>query len=297
MNRNLWLAFAVTTVLVGCAGAAGSGLLGITVTVLTAFTVIACSSSEGETSGNTDVTTVADVIDAVTSDATAPDAGGECDGVWEDCCANDGTIEKCCCPQGAECNYGTFNVCDDGTCIYGNCLEPEVTEDVSDPQDVPDVVEPQDTPSPEDTPTLEDVPVEEDTVDPTCDGTWEACCVDGEVTECCCPEGAVCNYGIYEICDDGSCTIGPCDVPDAGSKEDVPTPSEDVPTPIEEDVSNPPDKDTMEEMCDGTWETCCVNNQIDTCCCPQGVACNYGWFETCDDGSCSFPGGCEDSSM
>ena len=92
---------------------------------------------------------------------------------------------------------------------------------------------------PEDTPTLEDVPIEEDTADPTCDGTWEACCVEGEVTECCCPEGAVCNYGIYEICDDGTCTIGACDVPDAGSKEDVPPPSEDVPTPVEEDVTNP----------------------------------------------------------
>ena len=65
----------------------------------TAFTVIACSG-EGETSSNTDVTTVADVIDAVTGDATTPDAGGDCDGVWEDCCADDGTIEKCCITRG-----------------------------------------------------------------------------------------------------------------------------------------------------------------------------------------------------
>jgi hypothetical protein len=29
---------------------------------------------------------------------------------------------------------------------------------------------------------------------------------------------------------------------------------------------------------------------IDSCFCPAGVACNYGWYEDCGAGVCVFPG-------
>ncbi|MEC8025279.1 MAG: hypothetical protein VX223_15235, partial [Myxococcota bacterium] len=50
----------------------------------------------------------------------------------------------------------------------------------------------------------------------------------------------------------------------------------------------------VSEPCDGSWESCCTDGVVSTCCCPIGVACNYGVFETCADGSCALPGNCTD---
>jgi hypothetical protein len=40
----------------------------------------------------------------------------------------------------------------------------------------------------------------------------------------------------------------------------------------------------------GIWESCCVDGMITTCFCPAGVACNYGWYTACGDGTCGFDG-------
>jgi hypothetical protein len=37
---------------------------------------------------------------------------------------------------------------------------------------------------------------------------------------------------------------------------------------------------------EGHWEPCCEDGVVTTCFCPAGVACNYGWYTPCDDGSC-----------
>lgn len=47
------------------------------------------------------------------------DAGGQ----WEPCC-QDGVIESCFCPAGAACNYGLFNDCGDGTCVFPSEMCP-----------------------------------------------------------------------------------------------------------------------------------------------------------------------------
>jgi hypothetical protein len=39
----------------------------------------------------------------------------------------------------------------------------------------------------------------------------------------------------------------------------------------------------------GYWEPCCMDGVISSCFCPAGAACNYGWFTTCEDGSCVDP--------
>jgi hypothetical protein len=91
-------------------------------------------------------------------------------------------------------------------------------------------------------------------------GTWETCCEGGALTSCFCPAGVECNYGAYTICADGSCTYGVCSPGvDAG------------PT-------------------GGIWEPCCVDFRVSSCFCPAGVACNYGFYTDCGDGTCTFPG-------
>lgn len=40
----------------------------------------------------------------------------------------------------------------------------------------------------------------------------------------------------------------------------------------------------------GVWERCCNGGVIDSCYCPAGWACNYGWFTDCGDGTCEDPG-------
>ena len=51
---------------------------------------------------------------------------------------------------------------------------------------------------------------------------------------------------------------------------------------LDTDVPNTDPPDTG-----GYWEACCEGGEITTCYCPAGMACNYGWFEECPDGSCS----------
>ena len=182
---------------------------------------------------------------------TTEDAGESCDGAWESCCV-DGVIGQCCCPEGMACNYGMFESCEDGSCApIGMTCEEEKEEDAS---VTPDVVEPADVVGP-----TEDTSEPADASGETCDGAWQQCCVDGAVEQCCCPEGAICNF-FYQTCEDGSCVF-----PGA----------EECPPP--------------EPVCDGNWETCCVDGVVDQCCCPEGMACNYGMFETCEDGSCVGP--------
>ena len=96
-------------------------------------------------------------------------------------------------------------------------------------------------------------------------GNWEMCCVDGHVDTCFCPAGTACNYSRHvDYCGDGTCVdLGECQ-PDAG-------------------VDAGPDAG-------GTFEPCCVEGRIDSCFCPGGAECNYGWFEDCGAGTCVDPG-------
>jgi hypothetical protein len=98
-------------------------------------------------------------------------------------------------------------------------------------------------------------------------GRWERCCVEGSVDSCFCPAGWACNYGWFEDCGDGTCI-------DPGS-EDV--------CSGDGGVDAGPDAG-------GTFEPCCVAGHIDTCFCPAGAECNYGFFEDCGDGTCTDPG-------
>ncbi|MFW5876399.1 MAG: hypothetical protein ACOCXM_06650 [Myxococcota bacterium] len=113
------------------------------------------------------------------------------------------------------------------------------------------------------------------------DGTWENCCVDGEVDTCFCPAGAACNYGWYTDCGDGTCSLDPEGCDGDGGTEDAAV-----------DAGGDGGGDG------GTWESCCVDGEVDTCFCPAGVACNYGWYTDCGDGTCtSDPGSCEDGGV
>jgi hypothetical protein len=40
---------------------------------------------------------------------------------------------------------------------------------------------------------------------------------------------------------------------------------------------------------DGYWEPCCEDGAVSVCFCPADVACNYGWFTDCGDGTCVWP--------
>ena len=103
------------------------------------------------------------------------------------------------------------------------------------------------------------------------DGRWEPCCTNGAISECWCPANFACNYGAFLECGNGTCSTSFSGCPDAG----------------------PPDSgapDVAPDAGDGTWESCCRSNQIMTCFCPSGVACNYGWFTDCGDGQCTSPG-------
>lgn len=112
------------------------------------------------------------------------------------------------------------------------------------------------------------------------EGTWETCCVDGRVDTCFCEAGWSCNYGWFNDCLDGTCAFerwecfddaGPPDPPDAGPADAGPA---DAGAP---DAS-------------GAWEPCCVAGIIESCWCPAGLECNYGWFTGCGDGTCVEPG-------
>jgi|GEM_PF-5688517 len=114
------------------------------------------------------------------------------------------------------------------------------------------------------------------------EGTWESCCNDGVVDSCFCPAMMACNYGMYQSCGNGTCTYGgqPCPEIDAG----VDIREED----IREDIDNGNDADIAEP---GTWEPCCNDGIVDSCFCPADMACNYGMYHDCGEGTCVFGGG------
>ncbi|TDP77432.1 hypothetical protein [Bradymonas sediminis] len=127
-------------------------------------------------------------------------------------------------------------------------------------------------------------------------GHWEPCCNDGVVESCYCPANTACNYGMFETCDDGSCSYGieGCADSDAGSVDagepDIGEPDAGEPDVIEPDAGEPDveDPDAGEP---GTWEACCKDGVVDSCFCPAGMACNYGMFQDCGEGTCVFGGG------
>ena len=93
------------------------------------------------------------------------------------------------------------------------------------------------------------------------EGTWETCCVEGRIDSCFCEAGWSCNYGWFTDCGGGTCSYTPEECPaDAG-----------VP----------------DAGLDGTWEPCCNAGLIESCFCPAGFACNYGWYNDCGDGTCT----------
>lgn len=103
------------------------------------------------------------------------------------------------------------------------------------------------------------------------EGHWESCCEAGRAATCLCPAGASCNYGLgLVICDDGTCDYGVD--PDVFCAADAGAP------------------DAGDVDAGGTWEPCCVEERIETCFCPAGVACNYGLYQDCGGGVCVFPG-------
>ena len=111
------------------------------------------------------------------------------------------------------------------------------------------------------------------------EGTWEPCCVDGVVETCFCEAGWACNYGAFVTCADGTCAYDPsCQLEDGGVDAGV-------------DAGSDAGLDAGPEDVDagGYWEPCCVDGMIDTCFCPAGAACNYGWFTDCGDGTCVDP--------
>jgi hypothetical protein len=98
------------------------------------------------------------------------------------------------------------------------------------------------------------------------EGSWQRCCVSGRISTCYCPPRAACNYGMFFDCGDGTC-------------QDWPLP----PTPL------PPGG--CRDGGAGTWERCCVDGRISMCFCPAGLACNYGDFIDCGDGTCEVERG------
>ncbi|HIA03510.1 MAG TPA: hypothetical protein EYN06_06195 [Myxococcales bacterium] len=142
-----------------------------------------------------------------------------------------------------------------------------------------------------------DVVVSSDTGE--CSGAWEKCCSNGVISDCCCPEGMACNYGMFETCADGSCS----DMPDACPGDSDVTEAD---VPVAEDIAQTEDtvvedtvvedtvvedtvvEDTVEN-CDGLWEQCCLDGTVAKCCCPEGVACNYGMYTQCSETTCVGP--------
>lgn len=60
------------------------------------------------------------IPDTGQADTGLPDAGEP--GTWERCCT-DGLIDWCFCPEGVACNYGQYQDCGGGACVWpgGNC--------------------------------------------------------------------------------------------------------------------------------------------------------------------------------
>lgn len=215
----------------------------------------------------------------------------ECSGTVETAC-EDGVLVDACCPRGVICNFGLgLEICDDGSCVYypDECPDqvptptptatPSVCAGDCDHGGSVTVVE-----------LIRGVSIALgdsavaacDAIDADsdrrvtiaevmqavanalagcapqpCSGYWGEACVNGVVTDVCCPQGAICNFGLTTvICADGSCVNFP---------------------------------DTCADTCDGNWETACRNGIPVRACCPAGVICNYSrGLEMCDDGSCVY---------
>jgi hypothetical protein len=105
-------------------------------------------------------------------------------------------------------------------------------------------------------------------------GYWEACCVEGVIDTCFCPAGAACNYGWFTDCGGGTCTYEPS-CGDAGTD-----------AAVDAGADAGFDAGSEEPDAGGYWEACCVDGMIDTCFCPGGAICNYGWYTDCGDGTC-----------
>ncbi len=176
--------------------------------------------------------------------ADEPDAGR-----WESCC-NDGKISMCFCPEGVACNYGWYT-----TCAPGAGVQCAFNEEQCGPVDV-DMAPDADMAS-----------------DADMGGSWEPCCNNGQISSCFCPEGAACNYGWFTSCDPAQQPAVAC----ALFEEECGYASPDMGVDPDQGVPDMP-----EDMGKGQWEPCCQNGQISSCFCPEGVACNYGWFTTCD---------------
>ena len=74
--------------------------------------------------------------------------------------------------------------------------------------------------------------------------------------------------------------------------EDVGQVKDTTEPPVEDVVEPTPDaKPTADTGCSGYWEPCCLDGEVSECCCPEGVACNFGWFQPCEDNKCTFAGG------
>ena len=183
------------------------------------------------------------------------------EGSWERCC-NNGKISTCFCPAGASCNYGWFKDCGNGTCVSSSIQSCEEGNSESSVESSGEVVpERTSEPQPETTPT-ESQP----------EGVWETCCKEGKISTCFCPGGAICNYGQFRDCGNGTCT------------SDIGQACAEV---VPEKTAEPQPEMSTEVQPEGSWERCCKSGKIDSCFCPAGMACNYGWFTDCGNGTCT----------
>jgi hypothetical protein len=107
-------------------------------------------------------------------------------------------------------------------------------------------------------------------------GSWERCCEGGRLATCHCPAGWACNYGMGLVdCGGGACTYATM-----------------WPVDVELACGRAPDGGDVDAGVDagGAWEPCCdeSTHMLSTCFCPGGAECNFGWYSTCPDGSCTL---------
>jgi hypothetical protein len=115
---------------------------------------------------------------------------------YEERCCRDGRLTTCFCPAGEACNYGEFlQVCDDGTCGYGESREMVCGAGDGGVSDAS----------------------AGDAGPGDAGGTYQPCCEGGRLTTCFCPAGAICNYAPWEDCGGGRCVYYGETCPDAGS--------------------------------------------------------------------------------
>lgn len=178
----------------GCAGLSGlSAPVSMLVfsLVLVVGGVVACTPSD--TDQRDDAWSIEKDAEQPDDVRDAADGIDQAEGTWQTCCQN-GEISSCYCPPGAACNYGRFTRCGGNTCTTGfgdaGCPPSDAgdTGDVSDPDDTPDTTD------------------ADETVD-TAEGTWQACCENGEISSCYCPPNVACNYGRFKRCGGDKCVV------------------------------------------------------------------------------------------